>query len=183
MDIQKVRLMKILYALNNTVLQYLMENFIMTIGNRRLMCIWYQFIHSNGIHFLSCNWNQSIANKRAARKTVSGSFLSLTNIGCIKKKFPLLVSSRLGYVIYLYLHILNTTFGNFTCFFFATILSLFCTFQSTTLLAYMNMYDKCYEISWFKLFTCYHVNDNYKLEITFWICLELSETSRFTMKK
>ena len=156
----------------------------MTIGNRWFsyriygirkmfwMCIWYQFIHSNGIHFLSCNWNQSIANKRAARKTVSGSFLSLTNIGCIKKKFPLLVSSRLGYVIYLYLHILNTTFGNFTCFFFATILSLFCTFQSTTLLAYMNMYDKCYEISWFKLFTCYHVNDNYKLEITFWICLE-----------
>ena len=144
-----------MFALKITVLQYLMENFIMTIANKSFsyrmygiwnskyrkmlwMCISYQFIHSNGIHFLSCNWNQSIANKRAARKTVSCSFLSLTNIRCIKKKFPLLVSSRLGYVIYLYLHILNTTFGNFTCFFFATILSLFCTFQSTTLLAYMN---------------------------------------------
>ena len=146
-----------MFPLKITFLQYLMEKFIMTIANKLFsytmygiwkskyrniwmfwMCISNQFIYSNGIHFLSCNWNQSIANKRAARKTVSCSFLSLTNIRCIKKKFPLLVSSRLGYVIYLYLHILNTAFGNFTCFFLPPFFHPFCTFQSTTLLAYMN---------------------------------------------
>ena len=110
---------------------------------------WMQ-VHWNRIRFIifCWKWNQSLANKSIAKKLYHVPFFFISNQSSIpEREISVCLSSRLGYVIYLYLHILNTTFGNFSCSLFCHhSFTPFCTFQSTTLLAYMNTLDMYYKL-------------------------------------